>query len=222
VTSRILALVLLSACTGSEAGNALFVSLVRGGNPGQGCPDGCNVQGGTVALRHAWVTVESVEIVPCATAASWLRRWLAPLPPAHAHEEGTPTRTSAPAVVDLMASDRVALGRLAPPADRYCSLRIVLGPPDGDAVNLPDPSVVGKTLVLDLQDDLRLSTAGSRSFTVALESSIDLTTARQLDLVVSVGAAGWITSIDTGSATAAEDVLARIEQGTSASLQVGL
>jgi hypothetical protein len=214
MTSRLVLLgaLLLVACSGSEAGITLGVSLGAGGKPGAT----------TLTLAHVYVGVESVELLRCDSTASRLLRWLSPIDTAWAHEEGatSPTRTSAPGVIDLVTRTPLALGELHPPAGDYCSVRVVFGPPDDDALGLPGPEFVGQTLVLDAtsgSDPVHLATTGSRSVTIALKRlTLDADTTNGT-LYITIGGDGWLGELDPESATAAEDLLARIASGSSAS-----
>jgi len=87
-----------------------------------------------VRLDSAFWTSSEVELVPCNTALGRLARsWIRS---AHAHGTSTPTLLASPIVESARSTEALALGRLAPPAGRYCSVRYALGPADADARGL--------------------------------------------------------------------------------------
>jgi hypothetical protein len=110
-------------------------------------------RGEHITLRRAYLTVSSVELIPCPTQSAW--RWLRQLSPvgtAHAHSESNPRRLGTPHVSSLERSDgeELALGTLHPPPASYCRARLVLGPADADAEGNPlQAGMVGKTLWLE-------------------------------------------------------------------------
>ncbi len=151
------------AVAGLAAGCAEHVPGVRvdfeaGLEAGNTPVDGpLRLQDGTgrdVRLQRAVVVLERLELVPCDAAAdagsetAWLSRWLG-VPVARAHGTGSPTRLAVPHVVDLAGPGPWPLGRLEPPADRYCALEVTLGPADEDAEGLSDAAAaLGRSLWL--------------------------------------------------------------------------
>lgn len=110
-------------------------------------------RGERITLSRAYVTVSSVEFIPCPdlSASRWLRQ-LSPIGTAHAHSESSPRRLGTPHVSSLARSDGEALelGTLHPPPAAYCRARLVLGPADADAEGEPLlAGMVGKTLLLE-------------------------------------------------------------------------
>jgi hypothetical protein len=156
----LLALLLLAlggaACGDREEGTALVLTLAHA--PARGAEvDGEGrhftlASGARVTLHEGWVTLASVEVLPCPESAlrhPW--RWLAPVPTAHAHGTASPTRLATPHVSSLARPDGepLTLGELHPPAGRYCSARLIFGPADADAEDLPpDVDMVGRSLRL--------------------------------------------------------------------------
>ncbi|MDY7225455.1 hypothetical protein [Hyalangium rubrum] len=112
-----------------------------------------NDRGEHITLSRAYLTVSSVEIIPCPTLSAW--RWLRQLSPvgtAHAHSESHPRRLGTPHVISLERPDgeALALGTLHPPPAAYCRARLVLGPADADAEGEPiQLGMEGKTLRLE-------------------------------------------------------------------------
>ena len=78
--------------------------------------------GRTLKLSAAHLTVHSLELQQCPSAAQRLGDWL--LPSAWAHSGATATHLEGPFTFDLLASDRVAWGRINPAAGEYCGLEI--------------------------------------------------------------------------------------------------
>lgn len=113
----------------------------------------------TIILTKAYVTITNIALqTDCAGSPIFS---LAPiidmlLPTAYAHTEATPTSTGEPFVIDVLATDNVAIsvGQVEPlPAD-YCGASISLSAADADANNLPigesvPNDMVGITLYLE-------------------------------------------------------------------------
>src|SRR5688572_6722885 len=94
----------------------------------------------------AW-TVSEVELLACQSAWQRAADWL--LPSAHAHGSSTPTLLATPTVESAVAHTDTVLGRLSPPAGRYCGVRYRLGPADADAEGLTAlPEMLGRSLLL--------------------------------------------------------------------------
>jgi len=172
-------LVLLLALTGCgwrEEGLRLRLSLAHHAARGaqvEGASRHFTTQAGDrVTLSRAYLTLSSVELIPCQASNAW--RWLRQLSPvgtAHAHSESSPRRLGTPHVSSLARSDgeALALGTLYPPPAAYCRARLVFGPADADAEGEPlSVGMVGKTLLLE--GSLSAATGGAvQPFT--LESS---------------------------------------------------
>lgn len=112
-----------------------------------------NDRGDRITLSRGYLTVSSVELIPCPTSSAW--RWLRQLSPvgtAHAHSESNPRRLGTPHVVSLERPDgeALALGTLHPPPGSYCRAHLILGPADADAEGAPTlVGMEGKTLRLE-------------------------------------------------------------------------
>jgi len=130
--------------------------------------------GHTVTLTRALVTLESVEVVPCApTALERLWRALpnALLATAHAHTPGTPTRLGEPRVLDLLSAAEVELGALNPPPQRYCTVKVALGAADDHASGLPaDGTYQGASLLFEGSVDAQ-GASSPRSFVLRAEAA---------------------------------------------------
>lgn len=103
-----------------------------------------------ITLTRAYVTIGSVEIVPCPSAASRLRGAL--LRSAYAHTAASPTRVGTPHVESLLRADfaPLELGDIGPPPGAYCGALVAVSQADADAEGLPaDVSMVGKSLYLE-------------------------------------------------------------------------
>jgi hypothetical protein len=153
-------LVLLLALTGCgwrEEGLRLQLSLAhhaaRGAQVEGASRHFTTEAGDRVTLSRAYLTLSSVELIPCQASSAW--RWLRQLSPvgtAQAHSESSPKRLGTPHVSSLARSDGEALelGTLYPPPAAYCRARLVFGPADADAQGEPLPvGMVGKTLLLE-------------------------------------------------------------------------
>ncbi len=129
--------------------------------------------GVVVHLTTAYLSSESAELLPCASAGASLSTTLKTLfaiPSAYAHSTGSPTRLGTPVVEDLLRTTGSSpLGTMAPPPAKYCTLRYSVGAADDDAVGLPtDGSMMGKSL--HLEGDYAL-TAGSASAPLTVDST---------------------------------------------------
>jgi len=143
-------------CSSEEAGVSLAMHLAH--RPSGVSQSGAErviqrPNGDVVRLTRGHVNVASVEIFACPSMA-WRKVLdaLSPLGTAQAHTEGTPTRIGEPHVDDLLRDDaqRLTLGTLKPPADRYCRAVVLLEAADADAVGLPaSVPMEGSTLLLE-------------------------------------------------------------------------
>lgn len=119
-----------------------FVSALSGMAAGQEA----SAAGGLRIDELAW-TVSEIELRPCPSAWGRARDWL--LPSAHAHGTSTPTLLAVPTVERALAHTDTVLGRLSPPAGRYCGVRYRLGPADADAEGLGQlPEMIGRSVLL--------------------------------------------------------------------------
>jgi hypothetical protein len=130
---------------------------------------------GAASTSAAYLSLESVEMLPCGDASAFRLRSLVAIRSAWAHDPGTPTRIGVPALDDLAtATKTVKLGTLTPPESTYCSVRLKFGPADADAVGMPsDRSVVGRTLWIagragDPPTEFKLTTTETRTVEVPL------------------------------------------------------
>ncbi len=160
----VLALLSLTGCGSGdlEAGMTLDLSLTtaraRPISGTAGPRELMNDQGARAVLTGGFITVSSVELLPCAQVG-WKRllRHLSPVGTAWAHTVSNPTRLGTPHVVDLGGADGavIRLGAVHPPPGRYCHARIVFEPADDDAEGLAAAArgetpvnMVGRTLHL--------------------------------------------------------------------------
>jgi hypothetical protein len=155
--SLVIPFLILTGCGWREEGLRLHLGLthhaVRGARSEGASRHFTTDRGERITLSRAYVTVSSVELIPCPSlsASRWLRQ-LSPVGTAHAHSESNPRRLGTPHVSSLARSDDEALelGTLHPPPDTYCRVRLVLGPADADAEGEPLlAGMVGKTLLLE-------------------------------------------------------------------------
>lgn len=178
-------------------------------------------RGHEVTLTEARVAVSTVELVTCeadgrdAGAARGLAgRAVEALAAfgrglgagrARAHSPSTSTRLGVPHVVDLARAADVEAGILEPPTVPFCSVRLVLGPADDDAVGLPDAAFVGSTArVAGTVDGAPLRGASDGTVTVwpALAEPLRLDAARREATVrVVLGDGRLLDGLDLRAAT---------------------
>jgi hypothetical protein len=133
---------------------------------------------GVVKIDELSWTSSEIELERCPSALARARDWL--LPAAHAHGASTPTRLAVPSIVSVHAD--VALGELAPPAGRYCSVRYRVAPADDDAQGLGSaPGMRGASL----HSSGELEPAGSARSSWTLQSRRSFELSRELDLELS-------------------------------------
>jgi hypothetical protein len=74
---------------------------------------------------------------------------------ATAHTTTTPTSTGEPYVINLLATDDapIAIGKLSPPVNNYCGIRIDMLAADADTFSLPtgagEPDMIGKSIYIE-------------------------------------------------------------------------
>ncbi|AKQ70665.1 putative lipoprotein [Myxococcus hansupus] len=158
------ALLSLAGCGGGnvDPGMTLDLSLVtsraRPISGDAGPRELVNDRGARAILTGGFVTLSSVELLPCAQVG-WKRflNQLSPVGTAWAHTVSNPTRLGTPHVVNLGNADGtvIRLGAVRPPPGRYCHARLVFEPADDDAEGLsaaaqaqPPVNMVGHSLHL--------------------------------------------------------------------------
>jgi hypothetical protein len=177
--------------------------------------------GERVTLTRALVTVSSVELFPCRSAARRIWRELSPVGIAWAHGVGTERRLAAPAVVDLLAPDGevAVLGQVHPYAGSYCWAHVALAPADADTPGAAAAGMVGASLVLE---GTLAAADGTNPRAFALRSGTtlgaDVTAFPRIELgkddqvqrtfVLTYG--GWLDGVDPLAAGAADQVLGRV------------
>jgi hypothetical protein len=135
----------LAACAASsEQGTRVeLVSTASGMDAGQEVSAGS----GRLSIEELAWTVSEIELLGCPSAWQRAAEWL--LPAAHAHGASTPTLLAVPTVERAMTHTDTVLGRLSPPAGRYCGVRYRLGPADADAEGLEQlPEMLGRSVLL--------------------------------------------------------------------------
>lgn len=135
----------LAACAASsEQGTSVeLVSVDSGMHAGQEVSSG----GGRLRVDELAWTVSEIELLACPSAWHRTAEWL--LPTAHAHGTSTPTILALPTVERALMRTDTVLGRLSPPAGRYCGVRYRLGPADADAEGLEQlPEMLGRSVLL--------------------------------------------------------------------------
>jgi hypothetical protein len=149
----------LSACGSHEEGTRLNLWLSHRSADGvQVDTEGRHFTteaGEHITLSRAFITLSSVELLPCPTAATRLQHvlgWLSPIGTASAHSAHSPLRLGEPHVSSLSRpeGEPLSLGTLNPPPGPWCQARLVFGPADADAEGLSDePRMVGRSLLLE-------------------------------------------------------------------------
>jgi hypothetical protein len=135
----------LAACAASsEHGTSVeLVSAPSATDAGQEVPAGS----GRLSIDELAWTVSEIELLACPSAWQRAAEWL--LPTAHAHGTSTPTILAVPTVERALRHSDTVLGRLSPPAGRYCGVRYRLGPADADAEGLEQlPEMLGRSVLL--------------------------------------------------------------------------
>jgi hypothetical protein len=133
---------------------------------------------GVVKIDELSWTSSEIELERCPSALAQAWGWL--VPSAQAHGISTPTRLAVPTIVNANAP--TALGELAPPAGRYCSVRYRVSPADDDALGL------GAALDMrgaSLRSSGELEPAGSASSSWSLQSQRNFELSRELYLELS-------------------------------------
>jgi len=176
-----------------------------------------NDEGYTVDIDHAYIVIEEVELVPCeATASAAILKFLDPVHTAHAHTTSTPTKSGVPFVVDASEAMEAAgsVGEVSPPPALYCSLKVTIGPADGDAEGLPEsPDMVGKSLYIEgTYDDegaVAYTIQSSDSLTVDIpfrntdgdEAPLDLTEVGLHTVTIGSTYDTWLDGVNFGTQT---------------------
>ena len=186
----------LANCSMQVPGTAVVVAFES-----EVLPD--RIADASVDFRRGFVVVEEVELVPCdptLTARAW--RALS-LPVAHAHGESSPTQLGVSVAVDLTQATRIEAGLLAPPAGRYCSVRLRAAPSDGDGIGVV--SEMGQSMVVEgtaIDQEHGAMTLEWRSSSV-VDRVVDLVEPLVLDasqkehsLVVTISPEDWLQPKD--------------------------
>ncbi|SEU23236.1 hypothetical protein SAMN05443639_110222 [Stigmatella erecta] len=182
-----------------------------------------NNRGEQITLTRAYVTVSSVEIFACPVtgARRWLQ-WLSPLGTAHAHSVTDPRRMGTPYVDSLERADGEVLEMqaLQPSPGSYCRARLVLGPADADAEQMPEGALMlNKTLLLEGQvtsadgatvRPFRLESAGLASAELPFEALTLSDDAREASLRFTLAYDRWLNDVDWASAGAASQALTNV------------
>jgi hypothetical protein len=147
----------LTGCGWREEGLRLHLEIAHHAERGVRLEGGLRSfttdRGELITLSRAYLTVSSVELIPCPAPSAW--RWLRQLSPvgtAYAHSESNPRRLGTPHVSSLERADGepLELGTVHPPPATYCRALVVLGPADADAEGAPlEGGMMGKTLWLE-------------------------------------------------------------------------
>ena len=146
ITLGAAALVSLTGCGGATRQDGMTLELAlttaraRAISGEAGARELVNDQGARAVLTSGFVTLDSVELIPCAQLG-WKRllRQLSPVGTAWAHHSVTnPTRLDTPHVVNLGGADGtvIPLGALHPPPGRYCHARLHFEPARSNAEGL--------------------------------------------------------------------------------------
>ncbi|NVJ01118.1 hypothetical protein HV824_23795 [Myxococcus sp. AM009] len=140
------ALLSVTGCGGTDVQNgmtldlALITARARPISGAAGARELMNDQGTHAVFTSGFVTLGSVELLPCAEVG-WKRflRQLSPVGTAWAHHTATnPLRMDVPQVVSLGSADGtvIPLGTLRPAPGRYCHARLTFEPAGDDAQGL--------------------------------------------------------------------------------------
>jgi hypothetical protein len=221
----------LGACGSRDEGSKLSLQLTR--QPAQQVQAEetsrtfINRRGERIVLTRAYVTLSSVEIFPCPTAARWWRQ-LSLVGTAHAHSLSNSRRLGVPHVESLERADGAVreLGILQPPPGDYCRVRLAFGPADVDAEDLPEGGLMeGRTLLMEglvtstpqaQPRSFRLESAAFADVELPLEGQSLTEENPEARLLFTLVYDQWLDAVEWESAAAAEQVLS----GVSGSVKV--
>ncbi len=201
-----------------------------GGGPGEIVIN--NDRGYRIVVTRGYLVTRSVDLLACpGTSASRRAPSFSLVGTAFAHDAASPTHVGAPLVESLLAPDRSRtwMGTFRPAPDRYCQVRVVLGPADADARGLPsDANLIGKSLLLAGRyqlagSDATLPFALSSDRVVEINLSVgplllDEAAPRRQVVVLKKASDHWFDGIDMESRSDA-DVGRRILENVRASLE---
>lgn len=212
--AAIVAALLAAACTDASQGIVVDVRVMAQAMP--------TSVGSDVALSGGHVTVVGVSLVPCTSVAGRMWRAVNPLPSAFAHSESSPLTLGVPVVIGLVG-ERAALsvGHIEPPPGDYCGVTLALGAADADAVGLPDPDMVGRSLRVSGADTdvLFAITSAANDHVHADLAPLTLDASHTAaTLAISVDTAVF-DHVDLVSPYAADDVLARLHDTMTVNVQ---
>ncbi len=159
-----------SASSGTQVDISAAPLPVNTVNQNAGAKTFVNDLGDTVTLSKAYLVLSSatVESDCGVTFTAFADHLIAILiSTANAHTTTTPTSTGEPYVIDLLSADNSAteIGRLSPPENDYCGVRLDMLAADEDTENLPtgtgEPDMIGKSIYI--QGSYTLAAGGSGS-----------------------------------------------------------
>jgi hypothetical protein len=207
--------------------DATSVDLLIGANAGRevepaagGGMTFARSDGSTVTLIRAYVTVSSIELLPCPpSAVVRFLRALSPVGVAYAHGVTDGPRFARPHVYDVLSLGETLrhVGTVKPLPGRYCTARVELGPaPEGEGAAAA--GMVG--LTFDVQGSI-VPTGGGAELPFQVQSSAPVTVDLPLgelhlapDQIVAetftMTYGGWLDGVDPGAGDAAALVLAQV------------
>ncbi|MDC0712240.1 hypothetical protein POL68_27480 [Stigmatella sp. ncwal1] len=229
-------LVLLAGCGSREEGLHLNLRLAHQSEQEvQRVGEGrrfVNKRGERITLSRAYVTVSSIEIFACPVTGlrHWMQ-WLSPVGTAHAHSVTDPRRMGTPYVNSLERADGEVLEMqaLQPSPGSYCRVRVVFGPADADAEQLPAGGLMlNKTLLLEGEVSaadgsnvrpFKLESAGMASTELPFEALTLSDDAREASLHFTLAYDGWLDDVVWDSAEAAAQALSHVGSSVTLSRQ---
>ena len=129
-----------------------------------------NDLGDTVTLNKAYLVLSSATIESdCGVTFTAFAEQLISIliSNANAHTTTTPTSTGEPYVINLLGTDNSAtgIGRLSPPENDYCGVRLDMLAADEDTANLPtgtgEPEMIGKSIYIEGSYTLAVGGSGA-------------------------------------------------------------
>jgi hypothetical protein len=214
----------LAACSAvSEPGTR--VELVSSGSALLAGQEVSTAGGGLLRVDELFWTVSELELRPCQTAWQSAASWL--VATAHAHGTSSPTLLAVPTVQSATHDGDTALGRMSPPAGRYCGVRYQLGLADADAQGLAQaPDMLGHSFLLrgsvtaGAAEHETLQVESERTFDIELEVDFELSaSSKDVTLRFTRGAQRVFQDIDFAVLTGVRRELALLE-GLQAALTV--
>lgn len=168
-------LLCFSGCTNLTSSQGIHVDIDMR-REGDSAATLSNAEGYSFVVNKALLVISAVELVPCeATLMTKIVDNLRLTSVAKAHGPLLPTSYAVPQVIDLMAdvgTDRF-VAHIEPPPGRYCALRLLSAPADGDAEGVDEHMEIVSRALYVVGEYSMPASASAR--TMAIESTMEQT-----------------------------------------------